>query len=166
VVGDTSLLPGRTCTLNANATAGGAGNQYVWFLNGTQVTGNSSSSLVVDVDKIGTYSVRVTTPEGCTALSASRKITASGNDQVWVAPNPSKGLFKVRYYSRATVFNFTRTLYIFDQKGALVFTKTYPITNAYSSMDVDLRGYSSGMYQLMVRKANGELLASGTVIIQ
>lgn len=165
VLGDTSLLPGRTTTLIATATPLNAANAFAWFLNGTQVTGATGSSIVVDVDQVGSYTVRVTTPSGCTATSAIRRITAAASANVWVAPNPSTGRFQVRFYSRATVFNFKRTLLVYDTRGVLVHSVTVPITGPYSVIDVDLTAKPRGMYFLFLRKENEEKLGAGRIFL-
>ena len=165
VLGDTSLLPGKTCTLIATATPLNASNTFAWFLNGTQVTGATASSLIVDVDKVGLYTARVTTPSGCSTTSLGRRITAAASTQVWIAPNPSTGRFQVRFYSRATVFNFKRTLLVYDTRGVLVHSVTVPITGPYSSIDVDLTAKPRGMYFLFLRKENEEKLGAGRIFL-
>lgn len=165
VLGDTSLLPGKTCTLIATATPLSGGNAFAWFLNGTQVAGITGSSLIVDIDNIGLYTVRVTTPSGCATTSASRRITAASSANVWVIPNPSTGRFQVRFYSRATVFNFKRTLLVYDTRGVLVHSVTVPITAPYSSIDVDLTAKPKGMYFLFLRKENEEKLGAGRIFL-
>jgi hypothetical protein len=165
VLGDTSLLPGKTTTLIATASPLNAGNAFAWFLNGTQVAGATASSLIVDVDKVGSYTVRVTTPSGCSATSAIRRITAGASANVWVAPNPSTGRFQVRFYSRATVFNFKRTLLVYDTRGVLVHSVTVPITGPYSVIDVDLTAKPRGMYFLFLRKENEEKLGAGRIFL-
>ncbi|MFN4892451.1 MAG: hypothetical protein ACK5G0_01645 [Bacteroidota bacterium] len=165
VLGDTSLLPGKTCTLIATANPLNAANTFAWFLNGTQVTGATSSSLIVDVDKVGLYTVRVTTPSGCSTTSVGRRINAAASAQVWIAPNPSTGRFQVRFYSRATVFNFKRTLLVYDTRGVLVHSVTVPITGPYSTIDVDLTAKPRGMYFLFLRKENEEKLGAGRIFL-
>ncbi len=165
VLGDTSLLPAKTCTLIGVATPLNASNQYAWFLNGIQVTGATGSSLVVDVDKVGLYTVRVTTPSGCSTTSAARRITAAASTNVWVAPNPSTGRFQVRFYSRATVFNFKRTLLVYDTRGVLVHSVTVPVTGPYSTIEVDLTAKPRGMYFLFLRKENEEKLGAGRIFL-
>jgi hypothetical protein len=165
VLGDTSLLPGKTCTLIATATPLSAGNAFAWFLNGVQVNNATGSSLIVDIDNIGLYTVRVTTPSGCATTSASRRITAASSGNVWVTPNPSTGRFQVRFYSRATVFNFKRTLLVYDTRGVLVHSVTVPITAPYSSIDVDLTAKPKGMYFLFLRKENEEKLGAGRIFL-
>ncbi len=166
IVGDSILMPGAMVQLNATVTPIAAGNTINWFKNGVLMPGITSNSLMVDIDQLGAYSASITTASGCTALSSSRKISPAADDNVWVSPNPNSGLFKVRYYSAAGNFNFNRSLLIYDTKGALVFSKSYPISAPYSSMDVDLRSIPKGVYLIFIRKSNGKKLAGTKVIIQ
>ena len=166
VLGDTTLVPGNSSTLIATASPVDPGNSFAWFLNGSQVSGATNSSYLVNVDNTGSYYARVTTPFGCTALSSTRKIVTISSLNLFVSPNPSSGQFKVRYYSRATVFNFKRTLLIYNSKGELVRSMSVPITASYSSIDVDMSSMPKGLYFLQLRKDNQEKLAEGKVILQ
>lgn len=166
VLGDTTLVPGNSSTLIATASPADQGNLFAWFLNGSQVSGATNSSYLVNVDNTGSYYARVTTPFGCTALSSTRKIVTISSLNLFVSPNPSSGQFKLRFYSRATVFNFKRTLLIYNSKGELVRTMSVPITASYSSIDVDMSALPKGLYFLQLRKDNQEKLAEGKVILQ
>lgn len=166
VLGDTSLLPGKTTTLIATANPASVGLVYTWRKDGAIVNGATGSSLTVGIDDLGTYTVSVTTPQGCIASSPGRRIYATASSEAWISPNPTSGPFKVRYYSRATVFNFTRLLYIYNQQGQLVFTKEFPITGPYSSMDVDFSGMAKGTYYVFLGKSIGDRLAIGKLLLQ
>lgn len=166
VLGDTSLLPGKTTTLIATATPASTGLVYSWRKDGVVVNGATGSSLTVGIDDLGTYTVSALTPLGCSSVSAGRRITAAASEQAWISPNPTSGPFKVRYYSRATVFNFQRILYIYDQQGRLVLSRNYQITGPYSSMDVDFSAMSKGTYYVFIGKTVGERIAVGKLIVQ
>jgi Ig-like domain CHU_C associated len=166
VLGDTTLLPGKTTTLIATATPASTGLIYTWKKDGVNVSGASGSSLIIGIDELGTYTVSALTTTGCSAISSGRKIAAASSEQAWISPNPTNGPFKVRYYSAATVFNFSRILFIFDQQGKLVFSKNYPITGPYSSMDVNFSGMGKGTYYVFIGKTVGERIAVGKLIVQ
>ncbi len=165
VLGDTSLLPGKTTTLIATATPASTGLVYTWRKDGVVVNGATGSSLTIGIDDLGLYTVSAQTPQGCSATSLGRRITAAAAEQAWISPNPTNGPFKVRYYSRATVFNFQRILYIFDQKGRLVFSRNYPITGPYSSMDVDFSGMAKRSYYVFIGKTVGDRISVGKLIV-
>jgi len=166
VLGDTSLLPGKTTTLIATATPASTGLVYTWRKDGVVVSGATGASITIGIDDLGLYTVSAQTPQGCSATSPGRRITAAASEQAWISPNPTSGPFKVRYYSRATVFNFKRVLYIYDQRGQLVFTREFPITGPYSSMDVDFSAMSKGAYYLFIGKTVGERIAVGKLLVQ
>jgi hypothetical protein len=166
VLGDTSLLPGKTTTLIATATPASTGLVYTWRKDGVVVSGATGSSLIIGIDGLGTYTVSALTPQGCSAISPGRRIMAAASEQAWISPNPTSGPFKVRYYSSATAFNFQRILYIYDQQGRLVLSRNYPITGPYSSMDVDFSAMSKGTYYVFIGKTVGERIAVGKLILQ
>ena len=73
----------------------------------------------------------------------------------------------MRYYTGATQLGFVRHLIMLAGNGQKVFDQTYPITAPYSTMDVDARRLSKGMYVVMLTDAFGiEVLATGQVVIQ
>ncbi|MFM7645265.1 MAG: hypothetical protein ACKO41_00980 [Sphingomonadales bacterium] len=166
VLGDTSLIPGKTTTLIATATPASTGLVYTWRKDGVLVNGATSSSLTIGIDDLGSYTVSALTASGCSATSPARRIAAAASEQAWISPSPTTGPFKVRYYSRATAFNFQRILYIYDQQGRLVYSRNYPITGPYSSMDVDFSGMSKGTYYVFIGKTVGERIAVGKLIVQ
>lgn len=166
VLGDTSLIPGKTTTLIASAVPASTGLIYTWRKDGVVVTGATGSSITIGVDDLGTYTVSALTSSGCSATSPGRRITAAASEQAWISPNPTTGPFKVRYYSSATAFNFQRILYIYDQQGRLAFSRNYPITGPYSSMDVDFSGMSKGTYYVFIGKTVGERIAVGKLVVQ
>ena len=165
-LGDTVLNPGKRVTLMATVTPPAFTHLYTWYKAGVAVVGANSNLLIVDVDNLATYTAKITTIEGCSTTSAAKKISSVTSDLLWVSPNPTNGPFKVRYYSRATVFNFSRTLLVFDERGRQVYSKSYPITGPYSNMEVDFTSKNKGTYFLFILKANGERLSYGKVIIQ
>jgi hypothetical protein len=145
VLGDTSLIPGKTTTLIATATPASTGLVYTWRKDGVVVSGATSSSITVGIDDLGTYTVSALTSTGCSAISPGRRITAAASEQAWISPN---------------------ILYIYDQKGRLVFSRNYAITGPYSSMDVDFSGMSKGAYYVFIGKTVGERIAVGKLIVQ
>ncbi|MFZ1452041.1 MAG: hypothetical protein WAT20_05020, partial [Ferruginibacter sp.] len=142
-------------------------NTIVWYRNGNVVPGATGPTLLVTIDGLGLYTARVTSGAGCNTLSNAVQITSEGMNQLFITPNPNEGQFKVRYYTNATQLGFVRHLVMFAGNGQKVFDQTYPITAPYSSMNVDARLLSKGMYLVMLTDAFGkEVLATGRVVIQ
>jgi subtilisin-like proprotein convertase family protein len=168
-----SLFPGLTATISAAVTPF-AGQTFVWLRNGVVlnnpavgvVSGLGTSSLVVNVDGLGVYTLRVTDINLCTNLSQnSITIKDSASGKCFIYPNPTSGNFEVRYYSTANDV-VPRALTVYDAKGDRVFTKLYPIGRPYDRMPVDMRAYGKGLYWVEVTDVNGNRLTMCRVAIQ
>jgi hypothetical protein len=137
---------------------------YQWYKNNFLVSGASASSLPVTIDGFGDYTVIVRDANGCTASTNRVTISDSISNRVFVYPNPNKGQFQVRYYSpNASSTGYTVSVY--DSKGAIVFSKLFPIARTYDRMDINLKNVQAGTYMLEVRDAQGKRLASSSVIV-
>lgn len=159
----TRLLPGLKTTLTANVTPAGS-YTYVWFKNGIAVSGATGNSIIVNLDQLGSYSVRVTNSGNCSNTSALVNIADSASTKLFILPNPSTGRFDVIYHSSSATN--THTLRIFDSKGALVYSKAYPINGPYQHMYVDMRSGGKGTYVVALFNNTGKRVASGKVVIQ
>lgn len=160
-----NLYPGLTTVINATGTIP-ANAAYSWFKNNILInSGTAVNSRPVDVNGIGDYYVVVTDINGCSATSNTLTIGDSVITKLFIYPNPSSGIFHVNYHSVAGS-STTRTLNIYDAKGARVLSKTYTITGAYQVMDVDLRSGGSGIYMVQLIDGNGKAIATGKVMIQ
>lgn len=158
----TRLLPGVTTTLIAS-TSPTATYNYQWFKDGLAVASANNPSISVNLDKLGSYTVRVTNTGGCSSTSGALAITDSASTQLFVFPNPNNGRFDVMYYT-ATSDNYQ--LRIFDSKGAAVFSKSYPVTLGYQRMAVEMSNAAAGTYMLGLFDKAGKRMASGMVVIQ
>jgi hypothetical protein len=159
----TRLLPGYTTTITATMSTGPAFTS-VWTYNTAPLV-NSTNSYLVDVDKLGTYTVVGTTPQGCISLPASITILDSASSRLFIYPSPNDGRFRVAYHNPggATVKQgFT----IYDAAGRTVYNTTYTISQAYKNIDVDLRRYGAGVYYLVLRDANGKKIKTGEVMVR
>ena len=158
-----NLLPGLTTTITANVTAN-AGNTVTWFRNGIAVPGNSGNTITASIDQLGSYYATITTANNCTATSNTILIRDSTSDNLFISPNPNRGLFSVRY-GGANGQSASRILTIFDSKGARVFIKEFTLANTFSSMNVNLTGHGKGTYYIIVSDINGKKLAEGNVLV-
>jgi subtilisin-like proprotein convertase family protein len=158
----TKLFPGLRTTLTS--TSAPAAANYAWLKNGVAVTG-SGSSLPVDVDGIGNYTLRVTDVNGCINTSNLLSITDSLSSKVFVYPSPTTGQFQVRYYSTINNTGLPRGVNIYDARGKRVLTQTYSIGNPYARMNVDLTNHGSGIYTVEVVDATGNRLAIGRISV-
>ncbi len=153
------LFPGLTTTLFSTVTPAAA--TYTWLRNGTAVANATGSSLIVNVDGLGDYRLRVTDVNGCTSTSNLISLSDSVSGKVFVYPNPNSGQFQVRYYSIINNTGLPRGVNIYDARGKRISTQVYSISSPYARMDVDLRNHGTGVYWVEVVDANGNRLAMG-----
>lgn len=165
----TMLQPGLFTTATAIVTpAPGSGASYQWFANGTPISGATSSTFQAGVDAIGTLSVEVTDPTTCSGkASASTLLTDSASTTLFIYPNPTNGMFQVRFNGGVNDLQARpRILTIYDSKGSRVYSKTYQVSNIYSRMDVDLSQQPKGVYIIDLTDISGNRLQSERVIVQ
>jgi hypothetical protein len=153
------LFPGLKTTLSS--TVSPAASSYTWLRNGNAVANSNAGSLVVDIDGLGDYSLRVTDVNGCSNTSNIVSITDSVSGKVFIYPNPNSGQFQVRYYSLINNTGLPRGINVYDARGKRVVTRTYSITAPYARMDIDLRNHGTGVYWIEVVDVNGNRLAMG-----
>jgi hypothetical protein len=144
-------------TISPAAQAGG----YTWLRNGVAVSNANTSSLVVGIDGLGDYTLRVTDVNGCSNTSNLISLTDSVSGRVFIYPTPNAGQFQVRYYSIINNTGLPRGINVFDARGKRVVTQTYSISAPYARMDVDLRNHGTGVYWIEVVDVNGNRLAMG-----
>jgi len=167
----TKLFPGLTTTLRAAVSPTVIpANGYQWIKNGIDVVGAKSDKLVVNIDALGTYTVRVSDVNGCaSALTTPTSITISDSvnkETLFIYPSPNTGKFQVRYYSDLNdTKNTPGYVQIFDAKGARVFTRTYSPGTGYGSMSVDLGTHGTGIYRVDVLNSKGERIKTGSVMV-
>ncbi|MEJ7627620.1 MAG: GEVED domain-containing protein [Ferruginibacter sp.] len=161
----TQLTPGMTTTLSA-AVSPNAGATYQWFRNGVLIPGATGSTLVVDIDGLGEYTVNVTDVNGCSGSSTSSiSITAGSSDIVFIYPSPNTGQFQIRFNSAAGNTNLSRFVNIYDSKGARIYSRSYPVTVPFERLDVDLRNHGKGVYMVELADRNGARLKAGRVVV-
>ena len=135
-------------TEKASMLSSTAASSYQWYLDGSEISGASSQSYTPTVT--GTYSVKITGTNGCSASSADFHIIFFGvNEQskenlIQIAPNPSEGLFYIDIKDDDFV-----SLWITDGRGAMVLA-----IESYSNQ-IDLTKQSPGMYFCNVLTSKG-----------
>ena len=160
----TSLFPGLTTTLSSTVSPAAA-SSYTWLRNGAAVPNAITGTLGVNVDGLGNYQLRVTDVNGCTNVSNIVTIKDSVSGKCFLYPNPTNGIFQVRYYSVANNV-LPRSLTVYDAKGDRVLTRMYTIGRPYDRMDVDMRAFGKGLYWVEIGDRNGNRLAMCRVAIQ
>ena len=153
------LLPGLKTTMTSTSFPAAA--SYNWLKNGLAVANGTTGSLTIDVDGIGSYTLKVQDVNGCVNTSAVLAIIDSVSGKLFIYPNPNSGQFQVRYYSALNNTGLPRGINVFDARGKRVLTKTYSITAPYARMDVNLSNLSTGIYSIEVVDGEGNRLAIG-----
>ncbi len=163
-----SLLPGRTVTLKATITPA-AGFTFEWRKNDVVIP-NTTDSLVVTVEEIGTYTVyaRGIASSVCDRASAPLNVRDSITSTVFIWPNPNNGNFTVSYYNYIRNVNQSRqnNITVFDSKGARIYTKSYSVNQGYNLMKVNLKGVASGSYFVVLRDGYGNKIAAAGIFVQ
>lgn len=164
IASSAKLFPGLTTTLTSTVSPAAAAS-YTWFRDGAIVAGASSGSLLVDIDGLGDYQLMVTDVNNCTNRSNIVTISDSATSKCFLYPNPTSGVFQVRYHSVKNNV-LPRMLTIYDMMGERVYTRPYTIGRPYDRMDVDMRAFSKGTYTVEIGDLNGSRLAVCRVVIQ
>jgi hypothetical protein len=123
----------------------------------------------VNVEQVGVYRVRIaeTFPGGltCSTESADVTIVAPESDKLFIFPSPNNGKFTVSYYN-ASGATSQRRIVIVDSEGKKVYDRIFPVSGAYTLLNIDLRTASRGIHIVQVGDATGTRLASGKVHIR
>ena len=168
-----NLFPGLTTTLTAAVSPNPTGAAYQWFRNGTAVAGATTNRLVVGIDGVGTYTIRVTDANGCIAAAGTSTpgnivIGDSANvTRLFIYPSPNNGRFQVRYFNDVANGGLNPgVINVYDAKGSRVFSRNYNIGGGFQAMNVDLgASHGSGIYRVDLLTSTGERIKTGTVII-
>ena len=157
----TALVRALTVTTSITITAAPAATiSYVG--NPFCQPGGTGAILVVDIDGYGTYTARVTSAAGCTALSNAVTIISGILSDLFVYPNPNSGQFQVRVYNPS---GKQLTVIVHSSNTQLVYNKTMVTSTPYTRMDVDLRNVADGNYVVSVVDGNDEIIGSKMILI-
>ncbi len=160
-VPNNTLHPGQTVSITTTA---GAGNSFAWYRDGVLLNGQTSNAVQVDVDGLGTYSLKLTNINGCSSTSNNVVVSGVNRKKLFIYPNPSTGQFQVRYFS--DVNNLTpRRLVIYNAGGKLVYSSQHVMTGAYTPINVDLRNANNGIYFVHLMENNGTVIKTERIII-
>ena len=157
------ITPGQTTTIAA-ANPPGSGNTYSWFRNGIVITAQSGNSIPVNIDGVGSYTLKVTSALGCVSTSNTVNITEANSNKLFVYPNPSNVKFQVRYFTDPNNLQPLQ-IAIYNSLGALIFSGKYTSLSSYSPMNIDLTKHGNGVYHLKMMNAGGKIIATETIIV-
>ena len=157
------LFPGLRTTLSSTVSPAAQTGGYTWLRNGVVVPNANASSLIVGVDGLGDYTLKVKDVNGCENTSNKVSLTDSASGRVFIYPNPNSGQFQVRYYSIINNTGLPRGINVYDARGKRVLIQTYTINAPYARMDVNLSNHGTGVYWIEVVDVVGNRLAMGRV---
>lgn len=145
VTGTIDLLSKPTITLiNTNELSVPAGYTYQWYLNGTIIIGATGQTYTVAQN--GDYTVEITDPSGCKALSDPYSITAIGVEEVAalssikIYPNPSNGIL---YFNSSKKQNKV-DVSVFSIIGKKIYSESFNTIEQNHKMD--LSTFADGVY--------------------
>ncbi|MEI2737705.1 MAG: T9SS type A sorting domain-containing protein [Chitinophagaceae bacterium] len=164
----TSLLPGQTTILTATPSASTGGTLTTsWFKNGTAFT-NTGNTYVVNVETTGSYRVSIqeifTGGLVCSNQSPVVVIDAAISNKLFIFPSPNDGQFTVSYYNNGGA-STSRTVTVYDSKGAKVYNAKFPVIGPYTLLSVNIKPAQSGIYYVLVGDAAGNKLGEGKVLV-
>lgn len=167
----TNLLPGQTTTLTATASSSTGGTiSAAWLYNGTTpIPAITSNNYVVNIEHLGTYQAVIqetfTGPAlVCSNQSALITIGAMVSNKLFIFPNPNDGQFIVSYYNNNGI-NTSRTITVYDSKGAKIYNAKFSISGPYTLLNIDMKPVLKGIYYVVVGDAIGTKLAEGKVLV-
>ena len=152
-----ALLPGQSLDITAIVVPGGG--TFQWFKNGSTTVYSTASALTgLTVDNIGSYVCTYTDLNGCKRTSAPMVVTGLSSCKLWLYPNPSHGLFSIRFFNAV---NEKVTVKIVSSGGQEVWRREVATGLAYSKFDVDIQNMPSGIYIVQVINASGKEICGG-----
>ncbi len=156
--------PTQTTTILSTVTPNPAAT-YTWYYNNSVLPGAVSSSLLLSYGSPGDYQLKVTDVNGCTNLSNIITIANSFSLNMYTYPNPSGGIFQVRYHSEPNN-TLQRSLTVYNNRGEKIITRNFTQTIPFQKIDIDVRANGKGLYWVELRDANGKRLGMSRVVVQ
>lgn len=146
-------------TQQGNTLISSEAAQYQWFKDGQLIQGaNQRSYTFTNTTGSGVYRVRITNPEGCSAISETRIIETSIEEEVMstgtpvVYPNPVQGFAKVLIPANiGTSFNVS----IVNALGATLFNSTDIATSTLHTVQLPTGDLAAGVYVVKIQ-SNGK----------
>jgi subtilisin-like proprotein convertase family protein len=139
---------------------------YTWYYNNSVLPGATSANLLVNYGSPGDYQLKVTDINNC-GVGVSNIVTIANSFAInmYTYPNPSEGIFQVRYYSAANN-TLQRSLIVYNNWGEKIINRNFTQTIPYQKIDIDIREHGKGLYWIEVREASGKRLGVKRVVVQ
>ena len=163
---------------SASFTAAGTGTNvlYQWQSstdNGvtwTNINGATNATYSITAATVAQnntrYRAALSTATCPTAVNTSAAILTVNNcgRELLIYPSPNDGVFTVSLFNEGGAAT-SRTVKVFDSKGAEVYSAKYSVTGSLPTMTVNLRPAQKGIYHVVIGDANGKKLAEGKVMV-
>jgi hypothetical protein len=157
----TTLKPNETTTLTAVAST--IGGVYTWFKNDATVPLSTSNTYgPLGINQLGSYKVTYTSPQGCSATSFPIVISGSISNQLYVYPNPSKGVFSYRYFNYDTE---RARVIVYNSNGKKVVDAGFISGLTYSQQNINISNQPAGYYIIAVTNKYNEILYQTPIIV-
>jgi subtilisin-like proprotein convertase family protein len=160
--------PLQTSTIIANSIISTPPNVLAWYYNNAVLPGETSTILHVNYGSPGDYQLRVTDANNC-GVGVSNTVTIANSFafslNMYTYPNPSGGIFQVRYRSEPNN-TLQRSLTVYNNQGVKIITRNFTQTVPYQKIDIDVRAHGKGLFWVEIRDANGKRLAINRVVVQ
>jgi PKD repeat protein len=157
-------VPTITASGSVLSTTSASGS-YQWFLNGSPISGATSSSY--QANQTGNYTVQLTSTDGCSAVSAPYNFIANGIDNTFLLtgfelyPNPNTGLFVLTAYA---IKAGNIKLKCYNMAGQLMRNEILVCPNGKTSFKIDWSNLPAGVYNLEAQAGNNTPLRAKVVI--
>ena len=157
--------PTQTTTILSTVTPNPAAT-YTWYFNNSVLPGETSANLLVNYGSPGDYQLRVTDIYNC-GVGVSNIVTIANSFAFnsYTYPNPSAGIFQVRYPSEVNIPS-QRTLNVFNNRGEKIITRNFTQTIPYQKIEIDVRAHGKGLYWIELRDAAGKRLGISRAVVQ
>lgn len=157
--------PTQTSTITSVVTPNPP-TTYTWYYNNAVIPGAISSSLVVNYGSPGDYQLKVTDANNCgVGVSNIETIANSFASNLYAYPNPSGGVFQMRYPNEPNTVSY-RFLLVYNNRGEKILNIPFTQTIPYQKIDVDISKHGPGLYWVELRNNIGRRVAVNKVVVQ
>lgn len=138
-----------------------AGQTAEWFLDGTSIGSGASVNMTND----GEYTVVITNTEGCSSSSSgdfqqqASIQDLSLSDHVILFPNPTNGVFEVRFTGLETALKVS----IIDAVGRVVVAPKNVNPSAIDQLTFDISPFEKGVYMVVFETEKGNITKKVTL---
>lgn len=146
-------------------TSVGAFSSYQWYDQDGIIEGATSNHYIIEHS--GTYYLEVTNENGCSAMSEGMNLIATGIDDLdyselnlIISPNPNDGRFNLQLENIDTG---KYQMQIFNEFGGVILQKELNISTSFYDEEIDLSGYSKGVY--FIRVSNKKTITTQKIIV-